>query len=125
MKYESINKYCSLDCKIEADDYKRINKVSAKRDPEQAIYRELREDFLSRPRNATCPITGRPATTIHHMAKRIGYADQYAVDNDISLFLDVRYWLGVSMEGHEYIENNPEWAEKHGYSIRLRFLKNK
>ncbi|WP_262885687.1 hypothetical protein [Myroides sp. LoEW2-1] len=34
-----------------------------------------------------------------------------------SLFLDTRYWLAVSREGHRMIEENPKWAKEKGYSL--------
>ena len=95
-----------------------INKVSVKREKEDAQYRVLREEFLSRPENKICPITGWPTTEIHHKRKRRGYADDWARDNGITLYLDTRFWLAVSHEGHLWIEDNPEESYKLGYSIR-------
>ena len=50
--------------------------------------------------------------------KRRGYADEWARENKVSLYLDKRFWLAVSHEAHEMIENNPDWAVEKGYSIR-------
>lgn len=59
----------------------------------------------------------QPATTIHHMKGREGYADQWARDHDVPLLLDKRYWLPASLEGHRYIENNRAWAEEKGFTL--------
>jgi len=56
------------------------------------------------------------ATDIHHMKGRVGYADQWARENNVSLLLDERFWLAVSRLGHIRIEDNPDWARKMGYS---------
>ena len=58
-----------------------------------------------------------PATEIHHSAGRRGYIDQYAYDNKISAFLDERYWLAVSNDGHIKIEADTIWAKDMGFSI--------
>jgi len=57
-----------------------------------------------------------PATDIHHKKGRVGYADQWARDNDVPLLIDERHWLPVSRVGHMQIEENPVWARKMGYS---------
>jgi hypothetical protein len=57
------------------------------------------------------------ATDIHHMKGRVGYADQWARENGITLLLDERFWLPVSRAGHNQIETNTEWARKMGYSM--------
>ena len=82
---------------------KRVNKESPKRSKENKSYLVLRELFL---KDKICPITGEPATEIHHKKGRIG-----------ELLCDVKYWLAVSRTGHIKIENNPEWAKQQGYSL--------
>jgi hypothetical protein len=77
-----------------------VNKVSKKRKDENAIYSERRKVFLN-----------------DKSAKgRIGYADSWARDKGITLFLDERYWIPASMEGHEYIEKHPQEAKDRGWS---------
>jgi len=82
-----------------------IPKVSKKRQVEQLQYQVLRTEFLSKPENKICPITKQPTTDIHHKKGRVG-----------SLFLDTRYWVALSREGHEFVEKHPEWAKQNGYS---------
>lgn len=65
-------------------------------------YNERREKFLV---GKICPVTNKPATQVHHKRGRTG-----------KYLLDERYWLGVTQEGHQKIEENPEWAKEMGYS---------
>ena len=123
--FNSIQKYCSAKClnknrkvDLKLKSPKPIKKVSDKRKMEDIIYRSERIKFLSLPENRICPITGQITTQIHHKMKRRGYADEWAKENNVSLYLDKRFWLAVSHEGHEMIENNPYWAVENGYSIR-------
>lgn len=81
----------------------RIPKASKKREKENKQYLIQREKFLP---GKFCPINGEQATEVHHMKGRIG-----------KLLLDENYWLGVSSEGHDKIEKNPEWAKEMGYSL--------
>lgn len=124
-QYKSTDKYCSFKCynknrkvDLTLKSPKPINKVSEKRKLEDIIYKSERIKFLSLPENKTCPITGKLATEIHHKCKRRGYADQWAIENKVSLYLDKRFWLAVSREGHQKIEENHQWACENGYSIR-------
>ena len=87
-------------------EFKPIPKISQKRKIENAKYIVLRIEFLGKKENSICPVTGEKTTEIHHKKGRVG-----------SLFLDIRYWLAVSREGHKKIEENPEWAKKEGYSL--------
>ena len=87
-------------------EFKPIPKISKKKKIENLKYQVLRTEFLGKKENQVCPITGKKTTEIHHKKGRVG-----------SLFLDIRYWLAVSREGHKKIEENPEWAKKEGYSL--------
>lgn len=116
---------CSRECfqaskkvDLKLKSLKPINNISAKRKEEDAQYKILREEFLSRPENKICPITGWPATEIHHKRKRRGYADEWARINGITLYLDTRFWLAVSREGHQWIEDNPSESYELGHSIK-------
>lgn len=101
--------------------YKKPQRFSKKRQIQELQYLADRIVFLSKPENQTCPITKQPTTEIHHVRKRRGFADEYARLNNIPLLLDQRFWLAVSREGHQKIEDNPEWAFENGYSIRNNF----
>lgn len=107
IQYNSLQKYCSPHCLAEQGKVPKIKKVSEKRKAQQIVYNELRRLFLNRPENQICPITKQPTTDVHHRKGRVG-----------SLYLDTRYWLAVSREGHQKIEANPEWAYEMGYSLK-------
>lgn len=82
---------------------KRIPPMSKKRREDSKEYKTLREVFLI---GKICPVTKQVATQVHHKKGRTG-----------KLYLDVRYWLGVSAEGHKWIEEHPEEAKAKGYSL--------
>ena len=113
-QYNSLAKYCSPKCQNKNRKpnlqlkslYKPIKQVSDKRKVENAKYLVLRIEFLGKPENQKCPITGKPTTDVHHMKGRIG-----------GLLLDTRYWVALSREGHRFVEENPEWAKENGYSL--------
>lgn len=94
---------------------KPIPKVSKKRAVENAKYTVQRIIFMSKPENKICPINGTHTTDVHHVKKRIGFADEWARINNIPLLLDERHWLAVSRLGHIWIHDNPEEATKLGY----------
>jgi hypothetical protein len=88
-----------------------INKVSKKRSKEVAEYRNKKKKFLSE--NPRCAVFPKlMAIDIHHIRGKIG-----------SRFLDERYWLAVSREGHNWIHDNEEEASKQGwYLSRLEII---
>lgn len=124
-KYSSVEMFCSPKC---AYTYKKENTVikskpkkipqfSKKRQELNKVYSEKRKIFLSKENNKICPITNMQTTDIHHKKGRIGYADEYAIINDIPLLLDERFWVALSREGHRFVEDNTEWAKLNGYSV--------
>lgn len=96
---------------------KPLPKISKKRAVENAKYTVAKIQFMSRPENKVCPVTGQPTTDIHHKCGRVGFADQWARTNNVTLLLDSRFWLAVSREGHRQIEENPGWAKEMGFSL--------
>lgn len=84
----------------------KIPQVSKKRKVEMLQYSVLRTEFLAKKENQICPITKQPTTDIHHKKGRAG-----------TLFLDTKYWVALSREGHKYVEEHPEWAKENGYSL--------
>lgn len=83
-------------------------------------YEYVRNKYLSKPENKFCRIfCGKLAVEVHHVARRVGYADQFARDNDIPLLIDVRYFMAVSREGHNWIHEDEVRAEKLGYIKRI------
>jgi hypothetical protein len=103
---------CLIKCHLNSKNKKyvksiyKIQKVSKKRQIELLRYNVLRIEFLNKKENQICPITGKQATTIHHKMGRIG-----------DLFLNTEFWVALSMEGHEFVEKNPNWAKDNGFSL--------
>lgn len=112
--YSTLQKYCSAQCTYNekkkgspAKKTKPIPTKSEKRIKEERIYHAKRIEFLSRKENQKCPVFPHLNTTdVHHMKGRVG-----------SLYLDVRFWLAVSREGHKWIEEHPKEAKKKGWSM--------
>lgn len=109
--YYWARKKCKSCCSKEVKPQKEkkvyvIPKQSKKRIIEDARYRVLRIEFLGKKENHLCPVTNKPTNQVHHMAGRVG-----------TLYLDTRYWLAVSAEGHKKIEENPTWAKEKGFSL--------
>ena len=112
-QFNSLQKYC---CSICSNKNKKVNlklkplykipQVSDKRKVLNAKYSVLRIEFLGKPENQKCPITGKPTTDVHHSKGRVG-----------NLLLDTKYWIALSREGHKFVEENPEWAKENGYSL--------
>ena len=122
VKYKSTDKYCSWDCKIKNTKVKPkkkyvIPKISKKQKTTLASYFKVRADFMNNLESQVCPVYGdKWVTDVHHKKGKEGFADQWAVDNETSLLIDTRYFLAVSREGHDFIENNPTWAKERGFS---------
>lgn len=89
---------------------KAIKPVSDKRAVQNRRYLVLRKEFLEE--NPMCAVTGRPATEVHHRAGREG-----------EWLLNTDYWLPVSREGHDFIENNRAEAKKRGWLITRKSSK--
>lgn len=70
------------------------------------VYLAIRELYLKA--HPFCEVTGPPhrATEIHHRKSRLG-----------DLLFDVRYFLAVSREAHQYIETHPQEAYEKGWSL--------
>lgn len=96
---------------------KTIPAISSKRQTESYIYGLFREGFLIV--NNKCAVKNCQCDSeeIHHMKGRIGFADAWAVLRNISLYLDIRFWLPVCANHHRWIEDHPEEAKKEGYSL--------
>lgn len=56
--------------------------------------------------------------TIHHMQGRVGFADDYARENDIPLLIDERFFLPLCLNSHKYINDNPKFAWENQYSFK-------
>lgn len=79
----------------------KIRKLSKKRAAQNRIYLKMAKAFIA---DKFCPVTGFPATEVHHINGRIG-----------SLLTDERYFLAVSTEGHRWIHENVKEARSKGW----------
>lgn len=95
----------------------------ARRDTDDDLYFDARRMFLEMciRIGLTCPVKGSPidyTSDIHHKKGRgDGFADEWARDNGITLTIDVRFFLAVSREGHQWIETHPTEAKAKGWSL--------
>ena len=113
-QFNSLQSYCSSKCKMQnakpnlqlKQIYKPIKKVSDKRKIENAKYLVLRIEFLGKPENQKCPITGKPTTDVHHT---------YCGKDRAKYYLDVSTWLAVSRLGHIWIHSFPKEARELGF----------
>ena len=97
---------------------KPINKVSDKRKVENLKYLAQRIVFLGKKENKVCFIDEckNPATTIEHSAGRIGFYDDWARNNNISLYLDQRFWKPCCNPHNLELENNSQLSKKYQLS---------
>ena len=81
-------------------------------------YAPIRDGFLKK--NKRCAVyPEKKSTQVHHKEGRsyLTFHDQWAKDNDIPRLLDVRFFLAVSQDGHNWIEANPNAAKEKGWSL--------
>jgi len=125
-QFNSLNKYCSAPCKLKNTKPKvfkppcNINKQSDKRKKEKPIYDLKRILFLRKPENKHCVIHGTYctgiATTIEHSAGKLGFYDAWAKDNDISLYIDERFFKPACFNCNAELENNSKLSKEHQLS---------
>ena len=83
-----------------------MKKRSSSRNLEEAAYSVARTQFVEV--HPVCPVTGQRTTQVHHSAKRYGR------------WLNLqRYWIAVSMEGHDWIEDHKDEARSYGLMVRI------
>ena len=129
LPFKTTDAFCSAKCMFEhkssrkSNETKRITpvrKVSKKREKESAQYRIRRLNFLAQPGNQRCQINGsncsKKATTIEHSKGRQGFADEFAREINISLYLDERFWKPACLNCNLEMENNTELSHKHQLS---------
>lgn len=104
--------------KSEPKEKKLIPKFSKKREKENREYTIKRLQFLAQPENLRCFIDGcnKRADTIEHLRGRKGFADDWARENNISLFLDTRFWKPCCNEHNLELERNPELSRQYQLS---------
>lgn len=121
-RFKTTEKHCSYKCansdKKPQKPKKSIPKFSRKRAKQENVYKKERRLFLEQPENQICFIggCGKSSTTIEHRKGRIGYADDWAMENNITLLLDKRFWAGCCHEHNLELERNPELSRKYQLS---------
>jgi len=103
---------------IKKDPSYRIHSITKKQSKAISEYRILAKKYKKD--NPFCSVQ-RPECTyktedIHHSKGKVGYADQWARDNEITLLVDVRHFVPACRFCHDYIELNPKWAYENGFS---------
>jgi hypothetical protein len=123
-QYNSLQKYCSPACtnKNRKVDLKlkpiyNIPKVSEKRKALIPVYEKVRIEVLTEAK-FKCFIDGcnNVANTCEHTMGRVGYADEWARENNITLYVDKRYLKACCLHHNGELENNPELSKKHQLS---------
>lgn len=127
-RYNTTDKYCCAECQRLDLEMKgktpkpkkvyEINKFSKQRLREMPIYKTERLAFLALPENKYCFIKGcdKLATTIEHTRGRKGYADDWARDQKITLYIDIRFWQPCCFAHNGELENNPELSQEYQLS---------
>jgi len=98
-----------------------IAKISGKQARAVSQYSRIKADWIKGKRCAVFPEL--EATEVHHKQGKVGYADDWARENEIPLLIDVRFWLPVSWKGHRKITDESQWAFDMGFTL-LRTAKN-
>ena len=108
---------------------KPIKHMSSKKIKEINEYSKLKKEFFKDPKNRICRVCGKStAIEVHHSLRKIGYADDWARKNGITLLNDVRFWIPVcssvfinqnlGTSCHGWIENNVNEAIKLGLTLK-------
>ena len=97
--------------KREKKKRKYIKQRTAKREALDKQYSQLARAFV---RGKFCAVYPHLiATQVHHKMGRQGFADE----QEIPLIVDVRFFLAVSAQGHDFIERNPWKARQQGWTV--------
>ena len=85
-----------------------MKKVSDKRRRQLSEYTKIKKEYLKLRPYCECGTRGcsRVADQIHHKRGR---------ENE--RLLDKKYFLAVCGNCHRWIEDHPEWARAHGFSL--------
>ena len=111
--YRSTDKYCCASCAYaDNKNNKYMRNKSKKLYIREVKYFLERKEFLDKPENHICPITGERTTDVHHKAGRVG-----------KILLEQVYLLAVSRDGHDWIHNHPKESYEKGYLIRSSTVK--
>ena len=95
----------------------RIAPRSEKAKDYYKIYNALKETYLPGKRCAVFP--EKWAGQIHHVRGRATnqFADDWARERDVPLLIDVRWFLPVSQEGHDWVHSHPIESRERGWLL--------
>jgi ribosomal protein L37E len=96
---------------------KPLKKVSDKKQNDIDQYAVLRQAFLLR---KWCAVHGKPCLPdqVHHQKGKVGFCDDIARDKGIPALLDIRYWIPVCHEAHDWITEHSNEAIEQGISFK-------
>ena len=86
-----------------------------------AIYRPIRDKYLSE--HPICEVAdcNNPTTNLHHKAGRTGYFDEESRFKGLKLLWDVRFFMACCSQCHpKRIHENPKWAYENGYLVKTK-----
>lgn len=106
---------------------KRIRLASKKHVKDITEYVARKKEFFKKPKNNICCVCGQKGVdSIHHTKGKVGYADEWARENGISLLNDTRFWAPIHSfvsnprlgePCHRYIETHDEFAREIGLKL--------
>jgi hypothetical protein len=123
-KFRTTERHCSFECKSKTESRKeskprlKIKPVSDKRKKLIPTYKKNRITFLEDPKNKICFVDGcgKESNTIEHRRGRVGYADDWARENNVPLYLDERFWAGCCLDHNLEFERDAEMSRKYQLS---------
>lgn len=122
-QYNSLVKYCSRPCadkNAKPKEFKPktpIKKVSDKRKKLLPVYDKIRIEVLSEAK-FKCFVDGckNVATTCEHQKGRKGFADEWAIENNIPLLIDKRFLKPCCNFHNTEFENNTDLSMEYQLS---------
>lgn len=124
-QYNSLQKCQCDECKnsrkkpldLKLKPIYKIPKVSGKRQLLIPVYQKVRIEVLTEAK-FVCFIDGctNVANTIEHTRGRVGYADEWARQNNITLYIDKRFLKACCLHHNGELETNSELSKQYQLS---------
>lgn len=106
---------------------KPIKKVSEKRVPLQDRYNVMKLEYFSKKEKCSVKGCKKIGSTVEHTKGRKGYADKWAIENEIPLLIDIRHWIKVCPQHNLEFESNTalsrEYQKSKNHDQAKGFLK--
>ncbi len=95
----------------------RLKPRSVKQASYTERYQQIKEVWLVGKKCAVFP--SRDAEQTHHIKGRSvkEFADEWAMNNDVPLLIDERFFLPVTQDGHDHIHKNTVEAREKGWLL--------